>query len=72
MKGLTLVSGIVVSNRCPVVNTANELEGQRTGEDVTFEMFVPGEGLAAVGAEDHGCGWVLAAAARVGSTWSEK
>lgn len=36
---------------------------------MTFEVFVPGEGLAAVGAEDHGCGVVLAAAS-VGSTQS--
>lgn len=70
LKGLTLVSVIVVSNPCGV-DTVNDAEVQRTGEDMTFEVFVPGEGLAAVGAEDHGCGRMVAAAASVGSTQSE-
>lgn len=35
-----------------------ESEGRLTSEDVPLEMFVPGEGLAAVGTEYH-CGGII-------------
>jgi len=48
LKGLTLVSNVMDQQwRCePSID-------RLTGEDVSFEMLIPGKGMTTVGTEDH-------------------